>query len=108
MILSRHISDIIAVMSNNNTPATKSDIEDVLEVLQKFMQQVDDRFNRVESKLVEHDKRFDDLYGAVAELSAQVRDYHNEMVFLNHHVDKLTAAIKQIAKETGVKLAVEL
>ena len=49
-----------------------------------------------------------DIRAAVAELSAQVRDYHNESILLNRQVDKLTEAIKQIAIETGVKLRVEL
>lgn len=53
-------------------------------------------------------RRIDDVGAAVAELAAQVRDYHNESILLNRHVDKLTEAIKQIAAETGVKLKVEL
>jgi hypothetical protein len=72
-------------------------------------------FKYMEKRFDEVDKRFDeaardraDIRGAVAELSAQVRHYHNESLFLNHHVDKLTEAIKQIAKETGVKLTVEI
>ncbi len=49
-----------------------------------------------------------DIRGAIAELSAQVRDYHNEMKFMSHLLDKLRDAILQIAKETGVKLTVEI
>ncbi len=61
------------------------------------------------------DKKFEearqdraDIRGAIAELSAQVRDYHHEMIMLNHTVDKLREAILQIAQETGIKLKVEL
>lgn len=63
--------------------------------------EMNDRFNEARSER-------EDIRSAVAELSAQVRDYHNESIFLSRHVDKLTEAIKQIAAETGVKLRVEL
>jgi len=49
-----------------------------------------------------------DIRGAIGEISAQVRDYHNEMTFSSHQLDKLHDAISQIAKETGVKLSVEI
>ncbi len=49
-----------------------------------------------------------DIRGAIAELSAQVRDYHNEMKFMSHQIDKLRDAILQIAQETGIKLKVEI
>lgn len=49
-----------------------------------------------------------DIRSAIAELSAQVRDYHHEMIMLNRSVDKLRDAILQIARETGVKLSVEI
>ena len=49
-----------------------------------------------------------DIKGAIGELSAQVRDYHNEMSIGFHQIDKLKEAILQIARETGVHLRVEL
>lgn len=109
-------------MSAKDAPATRKDIDDVLGVLQTFMQQVDKRFEYVEKRFDAQDRRFDaqdkrfdvietklaDLSGAVAELSAQVRDYHNEMLAQSRQMDRLREAILQIAKETGVKLEVEL
>ena len=79
----------------------------------------EDEFNKlfkyVEKRFNEMDKKFDtvqdeltDIRGAIGELSAQVRDYHNEMKFMSHQIDKLRDAILQIAKATGVKLTVEI
>lgn len=72
-------------------------------------------FNYMQKRFDEVDKRFDeaaedraDIRGAVAELAAQIRDYHHEMVMFTHQVDRMREAIKQIARETGVKLSVEL
>lgn len=79
----------------------------------------DDQFTKlfkyIEDFRVDVNKRFEDasrdrgdIRGAIGELSAQVRDYHNEMTFSSHQLDKLRDAILQIAKETGVKLSVEI
>jgi uncharacterized coiled-coil DUF342 family protein len=69
--------------------------------LDEFRADVDKRFNEASADRA-------DIRGAIAELSAQVRDYHNEMKFMSHQMDKLRDAILQIAKETGVKLSVEI
>ena len=72
----------------------------------------EDQFTKL-FKYVE--KRFDearddraDIRGAIAELSAQLRDYHREMIASSRQMDRLKEAILQIAQETGIKLKVEL
>ena len=69
--------------------------------IQEFRQDVNEKFEDAARDRA-------DIRGAVAELSAQIRDYHQEMVMLSRQVDRLREAIKQIAEETGVKLKVEL
>lgn len=69
--------------------------------IQEFRTDVDARFEA-------QDRKINDVISAVAELSAQVRDYHHEMIMLTHQVDRLRDAIKQIAEETGIKLKVQL
>jgi uncharacterized coiled-coil DUF342 family protein len=79
----------------------------------------DDQFTKlfkyIEEFRADVDKKFEeastdraDIRGAIGELSAQVRDYHNEMTVVSHQIDRLRDAILQIAQETGVKLSVEL
>jgi uncharacterized coiled-coil DUF342 family protein len=70
---------------------------------------------QIEEFSTEVEKRFDeaandraDIRGALGELSAQVRDCHNEMTFSSHQLNKSRDAILQIAQETGVKLNTEL
>jgi hypothetical protein len=69
--------------------------------IEEFHADVDKRFTDLDSDVA-------DLKGALGELSAQVRDYHNKMMIGFHQFDKLKEAILQIAQETGVKLKVEL
>lgn len=74
----------------------------------KLFKYVEKRFDSVDKRLEESRREHTDIRSSIAELSAQVRDYHHEMIFLTHSIDKLRDAILQIARETGVKLKVEL
>lgn len=69
--------------------------------IEEFRKDIDERLQEAANDRA-------DIRGAIAELSAQVRDYHNETMFMSHQLDKLRDAILQIAKETGVKLSVEI
>lgn len=64
----------------------------------------DDQFTKlfryIEEFRADVDKRFEaasqdraDIRGAIGELSAQVRDYHNEMTLSSRQLDKLRDAI---------------
>jgi uncharacterized coiled-coil DUF342 family protein len=74
----------------------------------KLFRYVEKRFDSVDKRFDEAGRDRADIRGAIAELSAQVRDYHNEMKFMSHQMDKLRDAILQIAQETGIKLKVEI
>ncbi len=74
----------------------------------KLFNYIEDFRSDVNKKFEDATKDRADIRGAIGELSAQVRDYHNEMTFSSHQLDKLRDAILQIAKETGIKLKVEI
>lgn len=64
-------------------------------------------FSVVNSKIDKQNGRFDEVLGAIAELAADVKTYHQELLVLGHKVDRLERWIHQIAQETGVKLTLE-
>jgi uncharacterized coiled-coil DUF342 family protein len=74
----------------------------------KLFKYVEKQFKEMNQKFEEASKDRADIRGAIGELSAQVRDYHNEMTFSSHQLSKLRDAILQIAQETGIKLNVEI
>jgi uncharacterized coiled-coil DUF342 family protein len=74
----------------------------------KLFKYIEQRFNDSNERFDRIDSKIADLSGAIGELSTQMRDYHNEMTVTSHQMDKLREVILQIAKETGVKLSVEL
>lgn len=65
--------------------------EDQFTKLFKYIEEMRSEMNQ---RFEETNNRIDDVSGAVGELAAQVRDYHNESIFLNRHVDRLTEVIK--------------
>lgn len=74
----------------------------------KLFKYVQTEFQKVHEQLEAVRADQADIRGAIAELSAQVRDYHHETMVMSHQIDKLRDAILQIAQETGVKLRAEI
>ena len=70
----------------------------------KLFQYLEQFRSEVESKFEEAKKERDQIRGDVAELGAQIRDYHQELLMLSNKVERLERWIQQIAQETGVKL----
>lgn len=60
----------------------------------KLFKYVQDMRSEINERFTDTNKRVEEVGYAVGELAAQVRDYHNESIFLERHVDKLTEAIK--------------
>jgi uncharacterized coiled-coil DUF342 family protein len=60
----------------------------------KLFNHMNRRFDEVGRRLDVHDMKFKDVMGAIAELGAQIKEYHQEMVVLTRHVDKMREAIK--------------
>jgi uncharacterized coiled-coil DUF342 family protein len=63
----------------------------------KLYNYIEDFRAEVNKRFIEEIDEHADIRGAIGELSAQVRDYHNEMKFISHQMDKLRDAILQIA-----------
>jgi len=50
----------------------------------KLFKYIENRFDNVDKKFEQAAADRADIRGAIAELSAQVRDYHHEMKFMSH------------------------
>jgi uncharacterized coiled-coil protein SlyX len=72
---------------------------------ERFFTYMEKRFNEMDAQFDKQDKKIDGLSAAVGELSAQVKSYHEEMLFLTHKVDRMERWIHEIAEQTGVKLS---
>jgi hypothetical protein len=54
----------------------------------KLFQYVEKRFTDMDARFEEVRRDQADIRAAIAELSSQVRDYHNETLILTHQVDR--------------------
>jgi uncharacterized coiled-coil protein SlyX len=71
----------------------------------KLFKYMEKRFNDVDKRFDMQDEKIEDLRGAVAELSGQIKDYHVEMIMLTRKFDRLERWVHEIAEATGVKLS---
>lgn len=73
----------------------------------KLFNHMNKRFDSMEKRFDAQDEKFKDVLGAIAELAADIKTYHEELLALGHKVDRLERWIHQIAEETGVKLSLD-
>jgi hypothetical protein len=76
--------------------------DDQFTKLFKYMQR---EFNLIHRKFDNVDKKFDTFTGAVDAFAKQTEIYHQEMLVLNHQVNRHDQWINKIAKVTDVKLS---
>lgn len=92
--------------------ATKKDVQDVvgksaseiLEVMQAFMYQADERFKQVEKRFDNFDKRFDDLTNLIDGYAGKIDSYAQEMAAMDHKINRLEKYIQVLADKAGVDL----
>jgi archaellum component FlaC len=86
--------------------------DDLTALMSEFANDVTARFDRVEVKLEEHDRRFDELdakfnrlLDTVGGLMKRIDDYETELAARDHKIERLERRVEQIATKTGVKLS---
>jgi len=99
--------------------ATKADIEqivekavaDLSEVIASFAQQVDTRFNVIESRLDDHDDEFrklntkyDHLLNTIDGFLARIDKYEIELAARDNQFQKLLAWARKVSEKTGIPL----
>lgn len=84
--------------------ATREDIDEVLGILQSFMQQVSDQFTTVNSKLEKQDDKYDRLINTIDGFIGRIDKYETELAARDAKIDRLERWINEIAKKTNVPL----
>ncbi len=113
----------------NDTPATRKDIDDILQVLQGFIQQTDERFNQADERFEKIDERFntltfqmndrfDKIDSEIIDLKAshdrllitldtligRIDRYETEQTARDSQFEKLLAWARKVSEKTGVPL----
>jgi archaellum component FlaC len=80
-----------------STSVTRKDIDDVLNVLNVMMTRIDERFTKVESTLVETQKRVQDILNQL--------DHINKRLVMAHQLTQLHEWVEKAAARIDVKFA---
>lgn len=106
----------------NDTPTTRKDIDDILEVLQGFIQQTDERFGKMDERFdlltFQMNERFDKIDSEIIDLKAshdrllitldtligRIDRYETEQTARDSQFEKLLAWARKVSEKTGVPL----
>jgi len=87
-------------------PATKKDIDEVIDVIRDFMQHVDNRFNSMEA---EQKKTREDISSIFNHLDSFLKQHEigkDERLVMGHQLDRLNKWTHELAEKIGHKLTV--
>ena len=95
--------------------ATKSDIErlekqleerfaDMMQLMQTFMHQVDNRFNKVESDIAQLNGKYDHLIQTLDTFIGRIDGYETEMAARDKQFERLLAWARKVSEKTGIPL----
>ncbi len=98
-----------------DTPTTRKDIDDILQVLQGFIQQTDERFNlltfqmnerfdKIDSEIIDLKASHDRLLNTLDTLISHIDHYETEQVARDSQFEKLLAWARKVSEKTGIPL----
>ena len=108
--------------SPKDTPATRKDIDDILKVIKGFAQQtsdefisigerfdifefkVNDRFDKLESRIVNLEKSHDKLLCTIDKFLARIDTYETEQAARDSQFNKLLEWARKVSAKTGIPL----
>ena len=80
------------------------DISEVLNVLQTFMFQVDERFNQLEARMDAFDEKLDKLTNTIDGFVKRLDEHEIENAARDSQFEKLLVWAKKVSEKTGIPL----
>ena len=84
--------------------AMREQTDEIVGVIQTFVQQMDDRFNKIEKRLDEQDLKFDKLLNTIDGFIARIDKYETENAARDSQFEKLLAWARKVSEKTGIPL----
>jgi predicted transcriptional regulator len=82
----------------------KQQMDEIGGLFQTFMNQVDARFNSVEARQDEQDRKFDRLMNTLDAFLKRLDDYEIENVARDRQFERLLAWARKVSEKTGIPL----
>lgn len=85
-------------------PATRNDIDEVIDILKGFMVQVDERFNRIESEITQLKDSHNRLLNTIDGFVGRIDKYETELAARDSQFEKLLSWARKVSEQTGIPL----
>jgi septal ring factor EnvC (AmiA/AmiB activator) len=102
-------SDIMLAMSDYVTKdelntALQKQTEEIVGLIQAFMHQVDDRFNKLENDIAELKDSHNRLLNTIDGFISRIDKYETELAARDNQIEKLIAWARKVSEKTGIPL----
>ncbi len=78
--------------------------DEIVGVIQSFVQQMDDRFNRIETRLDSVDQKYDHLINTIDGFISRIDKYETELAARDSQFEKLLEWARKVSAKTGIPL----
>ena len=84
--------------------ALREHTDEIMNVMQTFMQQVSESFIEVNNRLDEQDKKYDRLINTIDGFLSRIDKYEIEMAARDNQFEKLLSWARKVSEKTGIPL----
>jgi len=84
--------------------ATRAQTDEIVSVIQSFAQQMDDRFNKIETRLDSLDQKYDHLINTIDGFLSRIDKYETELAARDSQFEKLLVWARKVSDKTGIPL----
>ena len=84
--------------------AMREQTDEIVGVIQTFVQQMDDRFNKIEARLDTLDQKYDHLINTIDGFLSRIDKYETELAARDSQFEKLLEWARKVSEKTGIPL----
>lgn len=84
--------------------ASREDIDEIVGILHTFMQQVDDRFTKIESEITQLRNSHDRLLNTIDGFISRIDKYETELAARDSQFERLLSWARKVSEKTGIPL----
>lgn len=92
------------ITEENLKTALNSQTDEIVGLIQTFMQQVDDRFNKMEGEIGQLKQSHDRLLNTIDGFIGRIDRYETELAARDNQFEKLLAWARKVSEKTGIPL----
>lgn len=92
------------VTSQQLDSALRTQTEEIVGILQSFMQQTSDEFEKINNRLDGLDQKYDRLVSTIDGFVSRIDKYETELAARDNQIEKLISWARKVSEKTGIPL----